>query len=216
MKMKNKKKKAGLKLSYLILAVVLMILQVAFLQSCKDGEKNRVSFIPKNGVFEVMLDPEDWTIISLSLDNPSSHQLALFNRTSAAVVYIECYKKSALSDLGIAELDSFITFCGKSIERIKDIYENENGRTDELNDVAKNIIKKSIVNYGKRQKIYLTLLDEQTSDKIDVVNEFVYLESEDYFFTLQCYGYAESFDECQKATDEILSHIKTQTQTQNG
>ncbi|MCL1858051.1 MAG: hypothetical protein FWF92_02315 [Oscillospiraceae bacterium] len=193
---------------YLFLILIIIISLILCLQSCGNSEKGREVFSPESGAYEIMLDPDDWSELTLSFEQPSN-QLGLFSSSAEFILIIDCYAKTSLSDVGISAIDSFIEFY-KTLENGKILYESsesENIRKtpDDFTEVDKKHMKKSDVSAGKRHTIHL-----RSGDSDEILNEIIYLETESYLFAMSYGAYPEKFDGCQKAVNDVIAHIKTE------
>jgi len=188
---------------YLILIICLVISALG-LQSCKDDERNRESFSPESGAYEIMLNPEEWIVLSMSSDY-LPNQLVLFCTDDEFLLTDDCYSKAGLSDVGVSSLDSFIEFY-KTFDNGKSIYASSdevNKTIDSLTELAKKDIKKSDIKTGKRQTIHF-----MSDEEHEILKEIVYLEAENYFLAISYDAFAEKFTEAQKSVNDLIAHIK--------
>jgi len=194
---------------YLILTLIIIIC----VQSCgiNDNEKNRTAFAPESGSYEIMLDPENWTVLEIDF---SANQLNLFNGKESFLLTVDCYSKTGLSDMGVSSLDGFIEFY-KTIENGKSFYENSEENTEkefeELTQIAKKDIKNSdFVKSGKRQKVNQSSREEGAeTETTETISEIVYLDTENYFFTLIYGAFPGKFDNTRKSVNDAIAHLKT-------
>jgi len=189
---------------YLIWAIFIIISAFG-LQSCGDDESGREAFSPESGAYKIMLNPEEWEIITLSSDQ-SPNQLVLFSSTGEFIIMADCYGKTGLSDVGVSDIDGFPEFY-KTFENGKNIYENPESISTivgDLTEIAKKEIKNSAATAGKRQTVKLT-----SDGGAEVLNEVIYLESENHFFAVSYGTFPEKFDDIQKSVNDVIAHIKT-------
>ena len=167
--------------------------------SCGNGGNGREAFSPTSGIYEIMLKPGEWSV-GEEFESVSD-KLNLVHDVSATLFYIECYKKSALSDIGVSDVNGFIEH-KQFIESLAEPVDRGEYKRDDLIDVAKKDMKGSAVRSGKRQTIYIN------SNIGEIIEEVVYFETGDYFFTMKYGTFADRFDAAQKGANEILAYLK--------
>ena len=192
-------KKTNFKTVYILLAVSLVFLSALSFSSCGNGDKKRTAFSPESGAYEIMLNSDEWGVVTLFEDQYD--QLGIIHYPSNTFLTIDCYTKSSLSDLGVSGPDGFIEFY-KAFEKIKTLYEpGENKSFGDLTDIEKKDIKGSAAVWGKRQEFHI-------QNDGELVNELIYLETENYFLAILYANFADQFADSQKAANDALSHIK--------
>jgi len=192
-------KKINLKLTCIIV-IACLLTSALILPSCeKKAEENRTAFSPESGEYEIMLNPDEWTGANIS------EAFYLTHAASDTAVLIYCYDKVFLAYEEISDIDNFIAFW-KIITNQDAPDENIITKNPgEFTDIDKKEIKGSVVKTGKRQKVYVN-----NKNAGNIINEFIYLETEKYFLTIVYGNLSEKFDASQIVANDIISHIASE------
>ena len=192
-------KKTNPRLIFIFSAATLMIiilLTASALSSCGNDDKGREPFSPENGGYEIMLNPDDWSEVMLSIEY-SPDQLGLLNTPLGFMLTVDSYKKSDMIYLDVSDMTGFMDFY-KTLDAPKNIYEPADGKSfGGLTDIAAKIIKGSVFKSGKKQEIYAP----------ERICEFIYLENDDYYFALSYVCFEDKFSDGQKAVNDIISRL---------
>jgi len=188
----------------IILIFVLILLSALILTSCGNGDTNREAFSPESGQYKIMLKPDEWSVITMSLEQPVN-QFAILHTKSETLLVLNCYNKLALKTQGVSDINDFYDYC-KTIESEDESGGNgQNKKPGELINVRKKEMSGSAVIAGKRQKFYAN-----NTDTGNIINEFIYLETEKYYISVVYGNSTDKFDASQKIANEVVSHIKTE------
>jgi len=192
---------------------LIFALCVILLPGCGETEKDRTQFSPENEAYEILLDTKVWNVRDT---HKYTHQLVLSHGESSVDIIVECYGKSALAGIGVeAGLENFIAYC-KSRNGIKEIYASETANPEDFTEVAKKDIKGSVLDSGKRQKIYREIEFGNTESADTWIYEVLYLESGYNYFVIYYGDRTDNFSETQKSANELLAYIRAEQQNGAG
>ena len=199
------------RISVSIIILFLLFTCAAAFSSCKsDPDKGRIPYSPRSGIYEVMLDPESqWALMDNAAQ--SINAIALYNSTVASggmtlMVQIDCYSKSDLSILNVSDIDSFIKFY-KTFDYVKGIYESDKNTVADLSVIGTKEMKNTPLKAGKRQEIYIKNTNGET--ETDSTSEFIYLETQNYYFAVSYGMLNENLTENVKtAVNDLIFHIR--------
>jgi hypothetical protein len=179
-------------------AVIIILSFAMLLNSCGSA---RIPFSPEVGVYNIMLDEEKWSV----LPSESTYQLGLFHQvTPNLMLTVNHYPKSELMEYSVPNFDEFVKWC-KTLPLIQEVYEGENSAAGELTDADSKDIKGGSVKACKRQAISITLPERES------VTEYLYLETDDYYFLMSYNALKDEFTTAQTAINDAVKNLKVIT-----
>ena len=182
-----------------IRAFIIILILIMCMNSCASG---RVAFGPQTGAYEIMLDDIYWD----TMDSQSVHQVILLYRepystNHGILLKIDYYSKSDMAGLSAPDFDSFIRLY-KTFGEVADVYEHENGSVRELTDIPTKSMKKIPAVSGRRQQVKISY------PNFESVTEFIYLETDDYYFAMVYGAEASDFIRAQSIVDDVIKNLK--------
>ena len=182
------------KILYLILIASILFI----ITSCGEEKITGESFGPEFDKYEFILDPDEW--FELAMD-----KFTLCHSPTGIMLSVDFFSKST----EFSDLNEFIDFYKDFDDSTKKLYGSElDSKVSDLTSVDEDIIKKSDVISGKRQKIQMQIPDENGENAAGMIIEYIYLECENHFFAINYYASDEKFENGKKAADEAVSRLR--------
>jgi len=178
----------------LILIILVLVLTITAFVSC-DNKDEKISLSPASGLYTISFG-EEWQ--TLTTENP--YQLILTDSELGFVLTIDCYMKTNVIEQDITDLESYIELY-KQFGVAQELYSLNQA------DAIESFKGKQILN-GKRQKIHIEGREEEHATYIDSISEFIYFETEDFYFTFVYGNTPDKFDASQKKIDDSIKTIK--------
>ena len=174
-------------------AFMFILIFIICLNSCGSS---KISFSPASGEYEITLDEKKWELL---YDDNSFYELVLFHENPNVALWVDYYPKEYMMDISAPDLDSFIKFY-KTLSAAAGMYENESNSVQELINAEKKDIKGGSAISGKRQKISLS--------EYNSITEFIYLETDGYYFALYYNASNNNFSEVQSVVNGAIQNLK--------
>ena len=179
----------------LILIILVLLLIITAFVSCDNNKDGKIPLSPASGLYTIYFG-EEWQM--LATENP--YQLILSDSELGFVLTIDCYMKTNVIEQDITDLDSYIELY-KQFGVAQELYALNQA------DAIESFKEKQVLN-GKRQKIHIEGREEEHATYIDSTSEFIYFETEDFYFTLIYGNTPDKFDASQTKINDAIKTIK--------